>query len=238
MDLHQARSGLRHHHLTPAEINAWDPLLDQKKLKPIGPIGKTYIQYLGTKENLPSKLEFFSPFSPNVFIPKKKSSNVKAPPFTKYLPVSQLPQYFLGEGLRVGGPICNVQGIQASPSVGNHLLCHQIIGRHTVLSKTDKAGTIGRSSIKNLKIHWFKKIPIGLKLKNIPGAGHSEEMLQVKLKIPEIWSKYQCDNVIQDVGSLAPCHKTSETPSRNNKQSCGYKFTTTHSWSENTWCTK
>ena len=134
-----------------------------KKTQTHRPQRQNLYSIFGNQRKSAFKTWVFSPFSPNAFISKKKSSNVKAPPFTKYLPVSQLPQYFFGEGLRVGRPICNVQGIQASPSVGNHLLCHQIIGRHTVLSKTDKAGTIGRSSVKNLKIHWFKKIPIGLK---------------------------------------------------------------------------
>lgn len=96
MDLHQARSGLRHHHLTPAEINAWDPLLDQKKLKPIGPIGKTYIQYLGTKENLPSKLEFFHHFL-QMFSFQKRSQVMSKPPLLQNIfPFHNFHNIYLG----------------------------------------------------------------------------------------------------------------------------------------------
>lgn len=50
-----------------------------KKLKPIGPRGKTYIQYLGTKENLPSKLELFHHFL-QMFSFQKRSQVMSKPP--------------------------------------------------------------------------------------------------------------------------------------------------------------
>ena len=71
-----------------------------KKTQTHRPQRQNLYSIFGNQRKSAFKTWVFSPFSPNVFIPKKKSSNVKAPPFTKYLPVSQLPQFF------GGGPPC------------------------------------------------------------------------------------------------------------------------------------